>query len=91
MQPFADNCCRTTICHTTEGLEFFTPETKGWRQAHMQARYVILRVLLEAGGGLVTLTETVGADGNPDLEVALDRSLISTLGTVLFPSSGQSP
>ena len=26
------------------GLEFYTPETGQWRQAHMQARYVILQV-----------------------------------------------
>lgn len=62
------------------GLEFFTPETQGWRQAHMQARYVILRVLLEIGGGLVEVNTTEGADGKPDVQVSLDRSLIPTLG-----------
>jgi len=62
------------------GLEFYTPETAAWRQAHMQARYVILRVLLEGGGGLVTLKKVVGADGRPDLEAVLDRNLIPTLG-----------
>eukprot|EP00656_Telonema_subtile_P015366 TRINITY_DN18030_c0_g1_i2.p1 TRINITY_DN18030_c0_g1~~TRINITY_DN18030_c0_g1_i2.p1 ORF type:complete len:177 (-),score=41.46 TRINITY_DN18030_c0_g1_i2:328-858(-) len=62
------------------GLEFYTPETKGWRQAHMQARYVILRVLLEAGEGLVTLDRKDGADGNPDVEVVLDRSMVATVG-----------
>ena len=39
-------------------LELYTPEQKKWRQAHMQARYAILQVLLEAGQGLVTLTES---------------------------------
>jgi len=62
------------------GLEFYTPETRAWRQAHMNARYVILRVLLEAGEGLVTLSRKDGADGKPDVEVLLDRSLISTVG-----------
>jgi len=61
------------------GLEFYTPETKGWRQAHMQARYVILRVLLEAGE-LLTLKQVVGEDGNRDVHVVLNRKLISTLG-----------
>jgi len=62
------------------GLEFYTPETKQWRQAHMQARYVILRVLLEAGGGLLTLNKKTGEDGAADVEVVLDRSLIPTVG-----------
>ena len=46
----------------------------------MQARYVILRVLLEGGGGLVTVSKTTGADGRPDVEVTLNRALIATLG-----------
>jgi dipeptidyl-peptidase-3 len=62
------------------GLEFYTPETQGWRQAHMQARYVILRVLLEAGEGLLSLVRTTGADGQPDVEVHLERSMIPTVG-----------
>ncbi|XP_062867238.1 dipeptidyl peptidase 3 [Trichomycterus rosablanca] len=62
------------------GLEFYTPETKNWRQAHMQARFVILRVLLEAGEGLVTLTMTTGADGRPDALITLDRNKIHTVG-----------
>ena len=63
------------------GLEFYTPSTQEWRQAHMQARYVILRLLLEAGdGNLLSLKEKVGEDGKPDVEVNLDRSLISTVG-----------
>jgi len=63
-----------------KGLEFWTPATRAWRQAHMNGRYVILRVLLEAGEGLVTLRKKTGADGKPDVECVLDRNLISTVG-----------
>lgn len=71
------------------GLEFYTPETDSWRQAHMQARYVILRVLLEAteaaacdsGTKLLELKQSTNtADGKPDIEICLDRSLIPTVG-----------
>ena len=40
-------------------------------------------MLLEAGGGLVTLKKVVGVDGCPDLEAVLDRNLVSTLGQCL--------
>jgi dipeptidyl-peptidase-3 len=36
-------------------LEFYTPEQKKWRQAHMQARFGILRCMLAAGEAFVTL------------------------------------
>jgi dipeptidyl-peptidase-3 len=62
------------------GLEFYTPETREWRQAHMRARFAILRVLLEAGEGLVTLTRTTGADGKPDVTATIERTLIKTVG-----------
>ncbi|KAM6970289.1 dipeptidyl peptidase 3 [Aplochiton taeniatus] len=62
------------------GLEFYTPESKSWRQAHMQARFVILRVLLEAGEGLVKLEEVTGPDGRPDARITLDRSKIHSVG-----------
>ncbi|KAJ7358877.1 bifunctional diacylglycerol diphosphate phosphatase/phosphatidate phosphatase [Desmophyllum pertusum] len=62
------------------GLEFFTPENKKWRQAHMQARYVILRVLLEAGENLVQLTSTTGSDGKADVLISLDRTKIESVG-----------
>ncbi|XP_068600106.1 dipeptidyl peptidase 3-like [Brachionichthys hirsutus] len=62
------------------GLEFYTPEHKSWRQAHMQARFVILRVLLEAGEGLVGLEEVTGQDGKPDARITLDQSKIRTVG-----------
>jgi dipeptidyl-peptidase-3 len=46
----------------------------------MQARYVILRVLLEAGQQLVQLTKTTGSDDQPDLLLTLDRSKIECVG-----------
>lgn len=36
-------------------LMFYDPAARRWGQAHMQARYVILRVLLERAPGLVTV------------------------------------
>ncbi|KAJ3589221.1 hypothetical protein NHX12_010068 [Muraenolepis orangiensis] len=62
------------------GLEFYTAESSSWRQAHMQARFVILRVLLEAGEGLVGLEEVTGEDGRPDARITLDRTKIHTVG-----------
>ncbi|XP_069824333.1 dipeptidyl peptidase 3 isoform X2 [Dendropsophus ebraccatus] len=62
------------------GLEYFTPETGKWRQAHMQARFVILRVLLGAGENFVTVSQKTGADGRPDAQVSLDRSKIMSVG-----------
>jgi len=62
------------------GLEFYTPETGAWRQAHMNARYVIMQVMLEAGGGLLTLSKKTGGDGSDDIELVLDRSKIMTVG-----------
>ena len=46
----------------------------------MQARYVILRLLLEGGGDLVTVERVTGSDGKPDILVKVDRSLIETRG-----------
>ncbi|XP_059174318.1 dipeptidyl peptidase 3-like isoform X2 [Physella acuta] len=61
-------------------LEFYSPETRSWRQAHMNARFVILRVLLEAGEGLVKVEKFTGEDGKPDLRVVLDRAKINSVG-----------
>lgn len=62
------------------GLEYFTPGSNKWRQAHMQARYVILRVLLENAKGLVSIDCITGSDGKPDIVIKLDRTKIESLG-----------
>ncbi|XP_067943549.1 dipeptidyl peptidase 3-like [Watersipora subatra] len=60
-------------------LEFFSPDTQSWRQAHMQARYAILQVMLKAEG-LVNITECAGKDGKQDLLLSLDKTKIATVG-----------
>eukprot|EP00112_Aurelia_sp_Birch-Aquarium-sp1_P018005 Seg4231.1 transcript_id=Seg4231.1/GoldUCD/mRNA.D3Y31 product="Dipeptidyl peptidase 3" protein_id=Seg4231.1/GoldUCD/D3Y31 len=62
------------------GLEYYSPTTQTWKQAHMQARYVILQVLLAAGKGFVQIKKTIGGDGKPDLLITLDQSKIETVG-----------
>ncbi|KAH3854367.1 dipeptidyl peptidase 3-like [Dreissena polymorpha] len=61
-------------------LEFYTPETATWRQAHMKAWFVILRVLLEPGQGFLEISEITGSDGNPDIVIRMDRQKIQTVG-----------
>jgi dipeptidyl-peptidase-3 len=63
------------------GLEFFTPSTKEWRQAHMNARYVILRLLLQAGEDFLKIEQITNIiDGKPDVDISLNRALIPTIG-----------
>ncbi|XP_066244886.1 dipeptidyl peptidase 3 [Euwallacea similis] len=54
-------------------LEMWEPE-RGWLQAHAQARYVISRVLIQAG--VVKVTQPSGGD----LLITLDRSAIHGAG-----------
>ncbi len=46
----------------------------------MQARFVILQVLLENAEGLVSIESTTGTDGNPDIIVRLDKTKIKSHG-----------
>eukprot|EP00795_Rhopilema_esculentum_P003075 gene3075-1361_t len=62
------------------GLEYYSPSTQTWKQAHMQARFVILQVLLKAGDGFVSIKKLTGDDGKPDLMVTMDRTKIETVG-----------
>ena len=41
---------------------------------------MILRVLLEAGEGLISIEKTTDKDGKEDLLITLDRSKIPTVG-----------
>lgn len=59
-------------------LEFWDPKTHKWGQAHMQARYSILRTFLDAGDNFVNLV--YNKEDLSDLEIHLDRSKILTHG-----------
>ena len=59
-------------------LEFWDPKSKKWGQAHMQARYSILKTFLAAGQGFTTLKYT--KDDLSDLTIHVDRGKILTVG-----------
>lgn len=63
-------------------LEYWDPKTGKWGQAHMQARFSILRTFLEAGQDFIQLKTTTSPDSDEltDLEVHLDRNKILTVG-----------
>ncbi|CAD5120906.1 DgyrCDS9459 [Dimorphilus gyrociliatus] len=61
------------------GLEFYTPANRKWRQAHMQARYVILRHLMDYCEDLVKV-EMCENEGVFDLHLSLNRDLMMQIG-----------
>jgi len=63
-----------------KGLEMFSPTAGEWKQAHSQARFVILQVMLEAGGDFLQVKDVEGEDGAPDLFITMDREKVATVG-----------
>lgn len=66
------NMVRAGLC----GLEYYTPETQQWRQAHMRARFCILEALARAPSPIVHIAE----DEKEGLLITLDRARIATDG-----------
>lgn len=76
------------ICYTSwlgfvhngvSSLEFYIPESSKWGQAHCKGRFVMLRMLLEAGEGFVEVNKTK-KDGRDWLDIKLDKSKIKDVG-----------
>lgn len=62
-------------------LEYWDPKSRKWGQAHMQARYSILRTFMDVGGNFCELKAPNGDINDPDdLEIFLDRSKILSHG-----------
>eukprot|EP00127_Corallochytrium_limacisporum_P006011 Clim_evm88s215 gene=Clim_evmTU88s215 len=61
-------------------LADYNSATGEWGQAHSQARFCILRVLLEEGEGVLVIKEITGEDGKPDLILKVDRRKIDSHG-----------
>lgn len=59
------------------GLEFYSPDTKQWRQAHMRARFCILQTLLRAPNSIVRITHR---PQERFLEITIDESRVRTDG-----------
>ena len=59
-------------------VEFWDPKSRKWGQAHMQARFSILKTFLEAGEGFTVLDYS--QDDLSDLTVKMDKEKILTVG-----------
>uniref|UniRef100_A0A0C9RU76 Dipeptidyl peptidase 3 n=2 Tax=Fopius arisanus TaxID=64838 RepID=A0A0C9RU76_9HYME len=60
-----------------KALEMYSPEKNKWLQAHSQARYVLLRVCIEAGEGFVDVQEV---DDGKNLRFTMNREKINSVG-----------
>jgi dipeptidyl-peptidase-3 len=60
------------------GIEMWNPTSKMWGQAHCQARFVIMKVMLEAG--VVEVNEIKDNEGNDSLLITLHQDRIETIG-----------
>lgn len=76
-----------SLCHAAiNGVAMYSPASEEWKQAHSQARFVILQVLLEAGENFVSVVEVTGEDGKPDLLLTMDKTKVESVGK---PAIGQ--
>jgi dipeptidyl-peptidase-3 len=70
-----------SLCHAAvRGIEMYSPASSEWKQAHSQARFVMLQVLIEAGKGFVSVKAITGDDGKPDLLLTMDRTKVESVG-----------
>lgn len=63
-----------------QALEYWDAEKKAFGQAHMNADYVLVRVLLEAGEDLLKIVKEKKEDGADHFKIHLDRTKIRTVG-----------
>ncbi|SCV01984.1 LAMI_0G15016g1_1 [Lachancea mirantina] len=61
-------------------LEFWDPSTRKWGQPHMQARFAIMKTLLNHANGSNLLTLDYSQSDHSDLTINLNRSLIESQG-----------
>ncbi len=62
-------------------MEYWDPKARKWGQAHMQARFSILRTFQDAGDNFCEIRAPTGESSNPeDLEIYLDRNKILSHG-----------
>lgn len=90
--PEADVCYVNWLNMARAGLlalQYYNPSTRSWGQAHMQARFALLRVLLEAGVATLhgmgavsaaAVAEGKVAEGEGGVHVSVDRSSIASKG-----------
>ena len=62
-----------------KGLETYSPDTKSWKQAHSQARFVILNVLIEAGVAKIEQFFNIHQQ-KPDLLITFNRNKLMSVG-----------
>lgn len=69
----------SVVVEGIKGLEYYNPAQKQWTQAHVNGRYVIMRVLKEAGEDFVKL-EPTKHEGKDYLLIRVDKAKIRTVG-----------
>ncbi|KRX04492.1 hypothetical protein PPERSA_06045 [Pseudocohnilembus persalinus] len=63
-----------------QGLEFYNLEAKKFGQAHINGRWVILQVLLEAGNDFIVIEKTKDSNGKDTIKIKMDRDQCLTTG-----------